>query len=173
MNSELSTGLKKEINATAYIPVMLAFIEKIGIPVSFEKINSETFVPGLKIEKGVLVIDKEKLLYPGDLLHEAGHIAVCPENLRATFGSDITDAGQEIVTVLWSYAALKEIGIPPEIVFHPKGYKGDSQWLIDSFTNGTYIGLPLLEWMQLTVGPIKAKELNIAPFPNMIRWMRE
>jgi hypothetical protein len=173
MNSNPSSDLKKEINATEYIPLMLAFIEKIGIPVRFEKISSITFVPGLKIENGVLVIDNEKLLYPGDLLHEAGHIAVCPENLRATFGSEITDAGQEIVTVLWSYAALIEIGIPSEIVFHSNGYKGDSEWLIDNFSKGTYIGLPLLEWMGLTAGEKKAHDLNVPPFPNMIRWMRE
>ncbi|HET6991808.1 MAG TPA: hypothetical protein VFJ43_10810 [Bacteroidia bacterium] len=163
----------QERKGTEYIPAMLAFIEKIGIPTRMEKIDSETFVPGLKIENGVLFIDMEKMLYPGDLLHEAGHIAVTPGNTRATFGQDITEAGEEIVTLLWSYAALKEIGIPEEIVFHPMGYKGQSDWLIENFRDANYIGLPLLEWMGLTASEKKAKELNIPPFPNMIRWLRE
>ena len=33
-------------------------------------------------EQGSIVIDKDALLYPGDILHEAGHIAVVPADRR-------------------------------------------------------------------------------------------
>ena len=42
-----------------------------------------------------------------------------------------------------------EAGIPPEVVFHPDGYKGDSEWLLDNFRNKSYIGLPYLQWMKI------------------------
>jgi hypothetical protein len=35
---------------------------------------------------GGLVYDWERLTWPGDLLHEAGHIAVIPAALRPTIG---------------------------------------------------------------------------------------
>jgi hypothetical protein len=160
------------IQGMEHLPAMLSFLEKIGIPVRMEKIEIKTFVPGITIEKGALLIDMEKLLYPGDVLHEAGHIAVTPTSERAQL-SVVTGDGEEISAILWSYAAAKEINIPEEIIFHPDGYKGESNWLIENFKNGNYIGLPLLEWMGLTAGKKKAEQLNISPFPNMIRWLRE
>jgi hypothetical protein len=58
---------------------------------------------------------------------------------------------------LWSYAVLKHIGIPEEVVFHPNGYKNDSQWLIDNFSNGVYISLPFLEWIGIALGKERAE----------------
>jgi hypothetical protein len=71
--------------------------------------------------------------------------------------------GQEIATILWSYAALNAMKLPPEVIFHPNGYKGASDWHIENFTSGNYIGLPLLQWMGL------ANE----DFPAMQRWLRQ
>jgi len=66
--------------------------------------------------------------------------------------------------MLWSYAAAQAIGVPPEIVFHPAGYRGGSQWILDNFRQGSYLGLPLLVWMGLTTHE---------DFPRMTRWLRE
>jgi len=160
------------INGIEYFPVMLSFLEKIGIPTRMEKIDTTTFVPGLQIENGVLVIDMEKMLYPGDVLHEAGHIAVTPKDQRSSL-SDVSGDGNEIAAIVWSYAAAKEIGVPEEILFHPHGYKDQSDWLIEEYNSGNYIGLPLLEWMGFTAAPKKAAELNVPPYPHMLRWLRE
>ena len=72
--------------------------------------------------------------------------------------------GDEIVAMLWSYAACQAIGIPPEVVFHSHGYKGSSDWILGNFRQGIYPGLPLLVWMGLT---------TTAGFPTMTRWLRE
>lgn len=161
------------MNKQQIIDKILPFLTKIGIKSHFCSIEVPTFLPGIRIEKGTIQIDIDKLLYPGDLLHEAGHIAITEAAKRATISdSDFTDEGEEIVTILWSFAAAKEIGLPLEILFHPDGYKGSSDWLIESFESQNYVGLPLLEWMGLTTSGEKAKQLNIAPFPNMIQWLR-
>lgn len=167
-----ATTLSKTIKGIEHVPVMLSFLEEIGIRTRKEKIEIKTFVPGLTIQNGVLLIDEEKMLYPGDILHEAGHIAVTPAANRSSL-TDVTGDGEEIAAILWSFAASKKMGVPLEITFHPDGYKGDSDWLIDLFTNKNYLGLPLLEWMGFTAAEKKAAELGVAPFPHMLRWLRE
>lgn len=152
---------------------MRQFLAVIGIPVTEADLSAaDTFVPGIFIDHGRLVIDPARLLYPGDLLHEAGHLAVVPPAARALLSGNImagkpaqpgTD-GDEIVAMLWSYAASEAIGLPPEVVFHPHGYQGSSEWIVNNFRQGIYPGLPLLVWMGLTTA---------AGFPAMTRWLRE
>jgi hypothetical protein len=169
-NTEISPSAVSK--GMEYVPVILNFFREIGIPARMEKIDSKTFVPGLIIRNGELIIDKEKMLYPGDMLHEAGHIAVTPEAKRSAL-SEVSGDGEEIAAILWSFAAAKKIGVPLEILFHADGYKGDSDWLIENFQNKKYIGLPLLEWMGFTASEKKAAELNVPPFPHMIQWLRK
>ncbi len=45
-------------------------------------ILGKIFVLGLAIVEGSIQIDPEAESFPGDLLHEAGHIAVCAPELR-------------------------------------------------------------------------------------------
>jgi hypothetical protein len=59
------------------------FIQNIGIPIGYRQIYEQSFLPGLMIENGTLWIDKNKLKYIGDTLHETGHIALMtPSNVR-------------------------------------------------------------------------------------------
>ncbi len=44
--------------------------------------EQKTFLPGLHLHHGVLQIDLDKLAFAGDILHEAGHIAVCEPQER-------------------------------------------------------------------------------------------
>lgn len=155
---------------------VVVFLTGIGIRV-IEKELDDTFLPGLKLGNNCLYVDYKKLLYPGDMLHEAGHLAVAPPDIRNRIESgelkDWPTDGEEIVAILWSYAALTHLGLPLDFVFHPHGYKNTSDWLIKSFSNKDYIGLPLLEWMGLTLGENKALEQNKPAFPVMQKWMRE
>jgi|GEM_PF-7097633 len=47
------------------------FLTEIGICFTFEPLPEKTFLPGLELRNGMLIIDREKLSYPGDVLHEA------------------------------------------------------------------------------------------------------
>lgn len=161
-----------------YLNQIVTFIESLGIRVQTRSLADDTFLPGVQLEANTVVYDPEKLLYPGDLLHEAGHLAVTTSQQRHAIGTPLLEEpwptdGEEIVAVLWSYAAAKHIHLPVEVVFHPNGYKNQSDWLIDSFTSGNFIGLPLLEWMGLTWSNEKAAEAGKLPFPHMIQWLRD
>ncbi len=156
-------------NPADYLDRMLEFLTSIGLPVRETSFAKPGFLPGLLIEKGELLLDRARLLYPGDLLHEAGHLAVTAAAERPLLGANVTEnhpekEGEELAVLLWTYAACCHLNIPPIVVFHPDGYKGSSEWLIDTFTSGQYIALPLLVWMGLT---------TTAGFPTMTRWLRE
>ena len=147
------------------------FVRGIGIDVRAGTLPDKTFLPGLDIRYGAIVVDEERLAYPGDILHEAGHIAVADLAERAEPSLSPTP-GDEMATLAWSYAALRHLDLAPDIVFHPHGYKGDSDWLIETFSAGHYIGLPLLQCYGLTVEPKFAAERGVEPFPHMLRWLR-
>lgn len=153
------------------IEKITAFLKSIGIAIIEKELPDDTFLPGLELGPDVIYTDTEKLKYPGDLLHEAGHIAVTPPDMRKQIGTtampeDWPTQGDEIAAILWSYAALKHLDIDPEFVFHENGYKGCSAWFTENFTNGSYMGLPLLQWYGMTTAD------GETPFPHMTLWMR-
>ncbi|HVW96146.1 MAG TPA: hypothetical protein VHA56_09280 [Mucilaginibacter sp.] len=155
---------------------IISFLDQIGIKYLFEQLGDKTFLPGLMLRDGTLVIDREKLLYPGDLLHEAGHLATMPPSVRATMSEPLPDTdlfrGGELMTMAWSYAACLYLKLPPDVVFHPHGYKGQSRDLIYAFQNGNYLGLPMLQWTGMAYDARNAAINNAKPYPEMIRWLR-
>ncbi|MGB6687480.1 MAG: hypothetical protein WBE76_06525 [Terracidiphilus sp.] len=153
--------------------LILEWLRQIGLPARVAALDDATFLPGVTLEPGGLVVDPERLLYPGDLLHEAGHLATTPPAQRANAGPHAgADMGDEIAAQTWSYAAAVHLGLPPEVVFHPHGYKGAAQTLIEIYRDGK-AGVPLLQWMGLTLDPKRAAESAMPPYPHMIRWLRE
>ncbi|PHR11279.1 MAG: hypothetical protein COA40_11710 [Aequorivita sp.] len=164
--------MKHETERELILDTIFRFLEKISIAYSLTDIETETFLPGIQIKNGTLQIDLQKLKYPGDLLREAGHIAVTKSEERNILNDNVMEnnaekAGDEMAVLLWSYAAAKKIGLAPEIVFHEDGYKGEAIWLREQFEGKNYIGLPLLQWMGL------AETEGDHAFPKMKAWLRE
>jgi|ERR1700722_3929578 len=152
--------------------LILDWLRQIGLTVRLAPLAADTFLPGVTLEPGGLVIDPERLLYPGDLLHEAGHLATMLPARRAFTGSNAgSDMGEEIAAQTWSYAAAVHLGLPPEVVFHPTGYKGAAESLIQIYRDGN-AGVPLLQWMGLTLDRTQAAAVSIVSYPHMIRWLR-
>lgn len=157
---------------------VLRFLEEIGIQIVEKKLDATTFLPGLALGSNCMYVDFDALLYPGDLLHEAGHLAVTEGKTREMIDSIISSGewptqGEEIAAILWSYAALTHLNLEPSFVFHSNGYKGNSEWFISNFTNANYIGLPFLEWAGLALGDKNANLEDKKPFPVMQKWIRD
>ena len=151
---------------------IVAFLRQIGVGVKAAKISDDTILPGIRVDCGTILIDEAKLTYPGDLLHEAGHVAVTPAEKRMRLGGDVgKKASEEMMAIAWSYAAAVHLGLDLRILFHDGGYKGWSEALIENFTHERYFGVPMLQWIGLTADEKRAKELLIAPYPKMIRWL--
>jgi hypothetical protein len=162
------------MSASALVDLIAAFLREAGFTVVEERLPPDTFLPGLAVRGDVLVFDRNALRYPGDLLHEAGHLAVLPANIRVNANPELLDAPDtEVAAIAWSYAAACHLHIPPEVVFHANGYRGNSEGLLLGFTYGVFPGLNLLEAAGLTVSPRRAAERGVAPYPAMLRWMSE
>ncbi len=153
---------------------LAAFVRGVGIEVRAAPLPHATFLPGLEIEFGALLIDEKRLKYPGDILHEAGHIAVAEPSQRKEQRLS-PDGGDENAAIAWSYAALRHLNIDPAIVFHAAGYRGGSQAFIENFAAGHYVGVPLLQCYDMTFEPPRRNRPlppGVAPFPHMLRWVR-
>ena len=150
---------------------LTAFVESVGIKVQAATLPENTFLPGLDIEHGVLLVDEDKLKHHGDVLHEAGHIAVADAERRAQSRFKPTK-GEEMAAIAWSYAAAHHLGIDPEIVLHSEGYQGGGDYLATAFADGTGPGVPLLGWMGLTVDPFHPEAEGKTTYPAMHRWVR-
>jgi hypothetical protein len=154
------------------------FITSIGIEVKYRPLDDDTFLPGLLIDEGCICIDLDKLKYPGDILHEAGHVAVVPANDRKQLnGATIADrkdrAAEEMMAIAWSFAACKHLGIDPYFVFHETGYKDNGKAIADQFEAGNYFGVPMLQFSGMSAEPKMAETLNLPAFPAMAKWLRE
>lgn len=154
---------------------ILCFLQQIGLVYHLEKIHEPTLLPGLQLRNGELIIDVENLLYQGDILHEAGHLACMPVSIRKTMSGNLEDIdlhrGGEMMAIAWSYAACKHLNINPEIVFHEHGYRNGSKNIIDNFNNDYTFGVPLLQWCEMCYDNKTAALLDTKPFPEMLTWL--
>ena len=153
------------------VAAIVALLTRIGIPVIAEPVPDDTLLPGATVRDGALVFDPGRIPYPGDLLHEAGHIAVTDPALRSTLSEVPSDPAEEMAAIAWSYAAALEIGIDPAIVFHADGYQGGGGYLLPALAADGAPGVPMLQYFGMTVTPRHATD-GVAPFPKMVRWLR-
>jgi hypothetical protein len=157
--------------ADALIERLAAFVRHVGIDVRAAELPEPTFLPGLDIRHGAILLDEERLTYPGDVLHEAGHIAVAAPDERAQPRLSPTP-GDEMAALAWSFAAARHLDVPLDVLFHAGGYKGGSSALIENFSAGRYVGVPLLHCYGMAVEPRQAAAAAVEPFPHMLRWLR-
>ncbi len=153
------------------------FLVGIGIEYCYTDEEFDSFLPGVRIEHGSLKINSNKLICIGDILHEAGHLACLPSNLRKKADDNIGESlgdehTYELGVIAWSVAAALHLEIPLSEIFHTNGYKGDAKWLRDQYATKNYLGLPLLQWMEMAAFDDEIDGDTVLPYPKMIRWTR-
>ena len=158
--------------------VILAFFTEIGLSVREGEVSDSSFLPGIEVENGGLIVDCAKLKYPGDLLHEAAHLAVAPAAIRSTLSGEVKIPGTEppvleAAVMLWSYAACLHLDLDPHVVFHDDGYHGKASALLQTFEMGVYLGLNALVDAGMTLSSGAGIGAGVTPFPAMQRWLRE
>ena len=156
-----------------------AFINETGIECRPGLLAHATFLPAIDIQQGCIIYDPEQLKHPGDLLHEAGHLAVLrPQHRREAHSpdnvsGDLDAAAAEMAAIAWSWAASRHLDIAPEILFHQDGYKGASDSLIANFGSGRYLGVPILQWIGKTREPRPGATADDQTYPKLIHWLRQ
>jgi hypothetical protein len=150
------------------LPTIVDFLRTVGIEVETAALPEDGFLPAIAVRDGRLLYDPDRLQYPGDLLHEAGHIAVTDPALRSTVSEFDSDGGDEMAAIGWSYAAALAAGIDPRVVFHDHGYRGGGESILENFAEQRYLGVPMLQYYGLARFPADDGE----KYPGMIKWLR-
>lgn len=184
------------IHAGALAPIE-TFLSRIGLPVMRAALSDDSFLPGVAVRQGGLVIDPDRLGSPGDVLHEAGHLAVTPSRLRARLDGNIdacaaaliadpdlkvtaTEADQiartEPQAIAWSYAAALAAGVSPECVFWSGGYGGQHggapHLVMMQVAQGFFPGIQgLVRTGLCSAPPPFGDPADLAPFPQMKAWL--
>ena len=150
---------------------LVTFVRSLGIEVQACAIDWKTQFPGLDIRAGAVLVDESQLLHPGNILHEAGHLAVHDPATRLQ-PKFLPRKGEELSALAWSYAAVVKLGLSAELVFYPGSYHGWDTALIENFAEERYLGVPMLQLHGMAVEPRLAPERNVEPYPHMLRWIR-
>lgn len=151
--------------------MILSFLRSIGIDVVVGDVAGG-LLNGMTVRHGKIIVDPAFPIWPGDLLHDAGHIAVTDPLQRDQLEEVSNDPAEEMGAIAWSVAAAAEIGIRLETIFHDAGYKGGSQNYIESFRDSPSIGVAWLAWLGMTAEPRRDAEAGMPAFPVMQRWLR-
>lgn len=126
---------------------------------------------GIGVDHGALVVDRAKLRFPGDSLHNAGHFALLLTQLRqALHGNVDDDGGMEMGAIARSCAAAAHLELSPAVLFYEVGYRGCANSLIENFTTGCYLGVPILVWRGLTHA-LDLADVSEPRNPRIKRWM--
>ena len=166
---------------------VLTFLATVGIDCQAGKVAGDSFLPGVRIESGCLVYDPDQIISPGDLLHEAGHIAIVPSRLRGQLSGNI-DACLEaldpdrainhtdLMPIAWSYSAALHAGIDPRHVFDAAGYGADKgndiALILNQLQMGLFPGISMLATLGLcSMPPPFGDGSDPHPYPNMKRWL--
>jgi hypothetical protein len=155
------------------LEAILEFLTGLGMRVSIGEISGKTFFPGVRIIEGGLVVDLTRLKHPGDILHEAGHLAAMEPDRRARTTDDAgPSGGEELASTAWSYAVIVELGLDPAVIFHEDSYQGGGDSLLENFAQGRWLGVPLLQLWGMTLDEKRAHASGAKPYPHMLRWLR-
>ena len=168
-----------------------AFLHEIGMPVAIRQhAPKKTFLRDVWHDRGVLCYTPNALA--GDVLHEAGHLAVTPSFLRKYLRPGDIDEnhefqkvsnacfekfrsnpeGPEIRAIIqsgeteaiaWSYAAAVAAGINPMLPFL-HGFDGAGDEVCLALEANSYLGINGLR----AGGMIE----SVKSFPSMTRWMQ-
>ena len=154
---------------------MVDFLRSNNIGVKFTSLPEDTFLPGLYIDCGQLLVDVTRLTYVGDILHEGGHIALMNPEERTFLAGSLTGQqfaeASEMMVIAWTYAACLHLDIDPAIVFHD-GYKSGGEHTLSNFRAGRYFGVPMLQWLGMTSQGNGAGLDTEAIYPSMKYWVR-
>lgn len=172
----------------------LAFLDDLGFVVRLDA-EADGFLAGVEIADGELRVASYADDIAGELLHEAGHLAVMPTQFRGLASGDLTEVVEtmgrwiethaaevgpddlvirailqcgECEAVAWSYAAAVAIGIDTRIPFF-RGFEGDGLALHDQVASGYYFGVHGLAAAGMTDLP---RPRSTTPFPDMKRWLQ-
>lgn len=174
------------------------FLRSTGLSVEVGHVES-WFLTGINITGGRIIYNPDRLDSPGDLLHEAGHIAVTPAIFRKHLTEDSDELARthyeawyeanpnwccypenplgrhimqssETEAIAWSYAAAVAAGVDTFLPF-AVGFQDEGEIVHEQLAMGMHFGIHGLFHAGMTRVPNGVRPAEDC-FPNMIRWLQ-
>jgi hypothetical protein len=173
---------------------VVSFLRGIGIPCDIVP-GATGFMPGVRIHQGGLQIAPEVAL--GDVLHEAGHLAVLPGRFRRLANDDVSvvqklmmdtvdftnpDSGEaraalqsgDAEATAWAWAAGEYLELDPSQVIRDRDYGGTGRDVRFALKNRAYLGINGLASGGFCVtrpGPLE-KLKGLPAYPQLAMWVQ-
>lgn len=191
---ECATGMPRpgDVAITGSFRLCATFLDRIGIPVILSP-GADGFLPGIRILGGSILVTAADDGLAGDLLHEAGHVAVVPALFRPLIDDDVSglepafgeyieahpdgfsypedpvcrgiiQSGEQEAAA-WSYAAAVAAGIDPWLPFS-KGFNDEGRDVLERMRIRQHYGINGLAAGGMT------RLRGADAFPSMIRWLQ-
>lgn len=180
---------------------ILEFLNRVGIPaiaVTGDEAVAKAFTPHVLIKNGTLEVDVDHV-FPGNILHEAGHLAIVPAPFRhlasGTLGAvqkamgayfEANPGGMMVYpedpicraimqcsdteATAWQFAAAQEVGLPDELLFPDDAFDGQGPENLQRLKANSYFGINGLQAAGWT--RVRANPRSTVPvYPKLAFWL--
>jgi hypothetical protein len=180
---------------TDYLLKAVAFLREIGLTVT-EDPTAKSFMRKVAIDKGTLRYRPDAPV--GDLLHEAGHLAIIPTRFRSYMDGNITigikrmfdELGQENTppdspiyhaclqssdteATAWAWAVGVHLGIPEELVIEDNQYGRTGATIRACLAARAYLGINGLTWAGYCASNAPYAKVSGKPlYPQLAFWLQ-
>jgi len=144
---------------------VIQWLRSIGIPMTMGFSFAKNFNAYIWHKDGGIVVASKAHI--GNILHEAGHFAVTPANMRKRVSNSFDDIGlkepHEDMALAWSYAAAIACEVDTMIPFQT-GFKNPSSGfgVHMALERSDHVGIKLMTDLDMTDNT----------FPSMKQWLR-
>lgn len=188
----MRSGQSATVAQASDLERVVAFLVEIGLECHW-KPGARGFLEGVEVVAGALLVDPKAP--PSNLLHETGHCALLPPEIRAMASGDfdecmpalfagITDsrpdspelraamASSDPEATAWAWAAGVHLGLAPEVIIGEMEYDGDGATVRAMLQMGRYAGIHgLAHGGYCATAPGKLAELRGLPvYPRLATW---
>ena len=179
-----------------YIEQVIIFLRGHGLEVIVDEfIPTDTFMPYIQICNGVLRVNTTKTVV-SDILHEAGHLMLCPVPLRKYLNNDLAKgmgfileniqcepdselhwylmAMDDPAVTAWAWAVGKHLGIPDTLIIEDPQYGGEGESIRTCLQLNSYIGIHSLKHAKYCDLPHAIwNKRDEVRYPKMKKWFPE
>lgn len=191
-----------ELDRQHWTREVVTFLRGIGLAVTERQAplqEGETFLPHVLVNQGGLEVVMEEA-YPGDVLHEAAHLAIIPAQFRPFANWDLSEAESRMTQYLdehpmalatypedpvaraivqaadpeataWQYAAAVHLKVPERWIFPRGSYEGTRIDMLRCLKASSYVGINGLRAAGWTLLRPNPIRPDVPVYPKLKFWL--